>query len=81
VLTRPKGQENRDWSDIRAKCSIDASDVSKDTPLSDVQKSILAAAKAQQSGTHPAEAAHQAKKLTTYEHGAMFLQIDNKGPS
>jgi len=81
VLTRPKGQENRDWSDIRAKCSIDGSDVSKDTPLSDVQKSILAAAKAQQAGMHPAEAAHQAKKLTTYEHGAMFLHFDNKAPS
>jgi phospholipase C len=80
VLTRPKGQENKNWPEITVKCSIDSSDESKDTPLNDVQKSILAAAKARQAGVHPAEAANQAKKLVTYEHGAMFLQFDNKPP-
>jgi len=38
----------------------------------------LAAAKSQQAGVHPAEAAIQAKKLVTYEHGAMFLEFHNK---
>ena len=78
VLTRGAGQENKDWPEITAKCLIDGSDESKDTPLNDLQRSILAAAKAQQAGAHPAEAASQAKKLVTYEHGAMFLQFDNK---
>jgi len=77
VLTRAKGQENQNWPQIAAKCSIDDSDTSKDIPLNDVQKSILAAAKSQQAGVHPAEAAHRAKNLTTYEHGAMFLQFNN----
>jgi len=81
VLTRGLGQENKDWPEITVKCSIDGSDESKDIPLNDLQKSILAGAKAQQAAVHPAEAASQAKKLVTYEHGAMFLQFDNKGVS
>jgi phospholipase C len=78
VLTRSAGQENRDWPVINPKCSIDGADESKDIPLNDLQKSILAGAKAQQAAVHPAEASTAAKKLVTYEHGAMFLQFDNK---
>ncbi len=81
LLTRAKGNENKDWPEITAKCSIDGSDESKDIPLSDLQKSILARAKAQQANVHPAEAASQARKLVTYEHGAMFLQPDNAAPT
>ncbi len=80
VLTLGEGQENREWPEIAVKCSIDGKDESKDIPLSDLQKSILAAAKAQQANVHPAAAASAAKKLVTYEHGAMFLQFDNKVP-
>jgi phospholipase C len=80
ILTRGKGEENKDWPGIAAKCLIDGSDESKDIPLNDLQKSILAGAKAQQAKVHPAEAASQAKRLVTYEHGAMFLQFDNKEP-
>jgi phospholipase C len=77
VLTRQKGNENTDWPDITAKCTLDGSDVSPATPLNDLQKSILARVKTEQDGTHPVVAAQQAKKLKTYEHGAMFLQPDN----
>ena len=76
VLTRAKGNENQNWPDITAKCTVDGKDVSRDTPLNDMQKSLLAAAKAQQTGMDAAAASQQAKKLQTYEHGAMFLQPD-----
>jgi phospholipase C len=78
VLTGAAAQGNADWLEIAVKCSIEGGDESKDTLLNDLQKSILAAAKAQQVGMHPAEAATRAKRLVTYEDGAMILQFDNK---
>jgi phospholipase C len=73
VLTRQKGSENGDWPDIAPGRLPKDTDISVHTPLNDVQKGILAMAKIDQ-GEHPTIAAQQAKKLTTYEHGAMFLQ-------
>jgi phospholipase C len=43
VLAQPKALTN--WPVITAQCHIDASDTSLDTPLNDVQKSLLATAK------------------------------------
>lgn len=76
VLTREKGNENTAWPDVTANCTIDGKDTSPNTPLNDVQKSLLAAAKAQQTGDNAVVAKQQAKKLHTYEHGASFLQPD-----
>jgi hypothetical protein len=77
VLTRVTGNENKDWPDITAKCTIDQKDVSPDTPLNDLQKSLLAATKVLNAGDHPAVIAQKAKQLKIYDHGAMFLQPDN----
>ena len=74
VLTRAKGNENTAWPDIKPKCTIDGSDESPAIPLNDIQKSLLAAEKANTTGANPVIAAQQAKKLQTYEHGASFLQ-------
>ena len=73
VMTRQKGDENTNWPNITPGRPPDENDVSKETPLNDVQKGILAAAKIDQ-GVHPTVAAREANKLRTYEHGAMFLQ-------
>lgn len=74
VLTRAKGNENTAWPIISAKCAIDGSDVSPDTPLNDVQKSLLVATKVLNQGADRVPAAQQAKQLQTYAHGAEFLR-------
>ena len=74
VLTRAAGNENTNWPDVQPQCTIDGSDVSQDTPLNDLQKSLLAGAKALNTDTPPAVAAQQAKQLVTYQHGGEFMQ-------
>jgi phospholipase C len=76
VLTRAKGAENRDWPDIQPKCRIDGTDVSQNTPLNDVQRSLLAGQKVLDANEHPAVIMHQAMKQRTFAHGASFLQPD-----
>lgn len=76
VLTRTKGNENTAWPDVVPMCKVDASDISPNTPLNDVQKSLLAGAQVLNATQHPAIVAQQAKKLQTYTHGATFLQKD-----
>jgi phospholipase C len=74
ILTRTAGNENKNWPDIVAKCTIDNSDVSPDTPLNDVQKSLLAGARVINNGEDHIVAAQQAKALQTYAHGAEYLE-------
>lgn len=75
VLTRAVGNENKDWPDIVAKCTIDGSDVSENTPLNDVQKSLIAGARVLNSGEDHVVATQQAKQLHTYAHGAQQLAL------
>jgi len=74
VLTRAKGNENTAWPQIVVKCTVDSSDTSSDTPLNDVQKSLLVAAKVLNQGADQVTTAQQAKTLQTYAHGAEFLE-------
>ncbi len=76
VLTRAPGNENTAWPNIVAKCTIDASDTSANILLNDLQKSLLAAAKVENTDTDRATAARQVKPLQTYAHGASYLQPD-----
>jgi phospholipase C len=80
VLIRAKGSECQ-WPDITAKCTIDASDISADMPLNDVQRGLFASAKTNQSTTHPGYVNMQAKQLKTFAHGASFLQPDASEPN
>jgi phospholipase C len=73
VLTRARGNERADWPEITAKCKIDGSDVSPDTPLNDVQKSLVVAQQVQGAKADHVPAVQQVKKLQTYAHGAEYL--------
>jgi phospholipase C len=78
VLTRMKGNENSNWPDITAKCTIDGKDISPDTPLNDLQKSLLAGAQVLASGEHPAVVMQQMmQQPATVAHGAMLLRKIN----
>lgn len=74
VLTRSTGNEISQWPDITAKCAIDGKDVSPDTPLNDLQKSLLVAAKVLNSGAPHIATAQQVQTICTYAHGAELLQ-------
>jgi phospholipase C len=67
VLTLPKART--DWPIITAKCQIDSSDTSLDTPLNDVQKSLLATAKRVEAAKRTAtpEAAFALQRTTAVE--------------
>lgn len=83
VLTLPHARA--DWPVITAKCQIDASDTSLDTPLNDVQKSLLAIAKraevAKTAAIFPTatiadlqrKAATEAKTQQTYRDALRYL--------
>jgi len=75
VLIRQKGNENANWPEITAKCTIDGKDVSPNTPLNDVQKSMVAATLAEAKGVQPDVAAQQAKQMQTYAHAASALEL------
>jgi phospholipase C len=74
VLIRTKGNENTAWPDIAATCTVDASDTSPDTPLNDVQKSLLVGAQVLNNTDHPTVVAQQVQQqASTYAHGATLL--------
>lgn len=78
VLTLP--QPRTDWPVITAQCQIDASDADLDTPLNDVQKSLLATAR--RAATPEAavalqhETAAEAKAQQTYRDALRYLHPD-----
>jgi phospholipase C len=73
VLTRIKGSE-ADWPDITAQCVVDGMDAPSSTPVNGLQQNLLAAAKAQLTGTSLGDATAQAKGVQTYEDALNFLQ-------
>ena len=74
VLTRAKGNENSAWPEISPKCAIDGSDVSPNTPLNDVQKSLIVAAAVTKPGAEHMPIVKEVKKFKTYAHGAEYLE-------
>lgn len=81
VLTLNDQTSNTNWPDITAQCTIGTDDKSLQTPLNDVQKSLVATAIRQNADdpTDPvtvAAAAQQAKTLGTYEGALNFLHPD-----
>lgn len=76
VLVRTKGNENTNWPDITATCSLDGSDLSPDMPLNDIQRGLVAAAKMNQTDTHPAYVGMQAQQLQTLAQAAAYLHPD-----
>lgn len=78
VLMLDDQNKNTNWPDITAQCVVGTDDQSLQTPLNDVQKSLIAAAIRQQSGnpTDPvtsSNAAQTAKSLGTYQHALDLL--------
>ena len=73
VLTRVKGNENTAWPEIIAKCTIDGKDVSPNTPLNDVQKSLLVATKVENENADHVPTAKQVQSLQTYADADAFL--------
>ncbi len=78
ILTLTDQNKNTNWPDITAQCTVGTDDQSLQTPLNDVQKSLIATAIRQNSDnpTDPAtgaNAAQTAKSLQTYQHALDFL--------
>jgi phospholipase C len=78
VLTLDDQNKNTNWPNITAQCTVGTDDQSLQTPLNDVQKSLIAAAIRQQSAnpTDPvisSNAAKTAKSLDTYQHALNLL--------
>ena len=71
VLTRM--DPNTNWPDAQAHCVIDNSDVNAETPLSDLQRNLLAASKVQNQGVAPEVAKEQVKQLRTYAHAGSYM--------
>ena len=73
--------KNNNWPDITAQCTVADDDKSLDTPLSQVQQSLIASAIRQNSG-QPMDpgtttaAAVQAKSLKTYRDALLFMHPD-----
>jgi phospholipase C len=89
VLTLGETEKNTNWPEIVPSRVAGANDQSLDTPLNDVQKSLLATATRMQSGQVPQaaaaasaaaalDAARQAKALRTYRDAVDFLR---QGPT
>jgi phospholipase C len=81
VLTLSDQNKNTNWPDISAQCTVGDDDKSLQTPLNDVQKSLIATA-IRQNADNPndpatvASAAQTAKSLQTYEHALIFFHPD-----
>jgi hypothetical protein len=78
VLTLDDQNKNVNWPNITAQCVVGTDDQSLQTPLNDVQKSLIAAAIKLKSGnpTDPAtaaQAAQTAQSLQTYQHALNLL--------
>ena len=79
VLTLTDQNMNTNWPNITAQCTVGEDDQSLQTPLNDVQKSLIATAIRNNSDnpTDPATvagAAGQAKSMQTYEHALNYLR-------
>jgi phospholipase C len=79
VLALSPGQRLRDWPDLRASCQPGPEDESPDTPLSDLQRGLVAAALRRQSGRPRsletgAEALRRAQSMQTYAHALQALR-------
>ncbi len=76
VLTEDDQSKISVWPTITAQCQIQGDDESLDTPLNDVQKSLLASAMRDQSSSSAdqAQTAAIAKPLETYEHALNFMR-------
>ena len=85
VLALNEQNKNTNWPDISAQCTIGDDDKSLQTPLNDVQKSLIAIA-IRQNDDHPtnpavvAAAARQAKLLKTYAGAMNCLHPDAPPP-
>jgi phospholipase C len=77
VLTQDDTSKIVDWPEIAAHCSITGEDESLNTPLNDVQRSLIASAirKDNPQASEQATAA-VAKQLTNYQHQLKFLHPD-----
>ncbi|HEV2328628.1 MAG TPA: alkaline phosphatase family protein [Verrucomicrobiae bacterium] len=85
VLTLDDQNKNVNWPNITAQCVVGSDDQSLQTPLNDVQRSLIAAAIRQKSGnpTDPvtsSNAAQTAKSLGTYQHALNFLHPATPSP-
>jgi phospholipase C len=78
VLTLDDQSKNTNWPVITAQCQIGGADESLDTPLNDVQKSLVASAMRDENSTpvDQAQTAGVAKQLETYEHALNFMHPD-----
>jgi phospholipase C len=78
VLTLDDQSKNTNWPTITAQCQISGDDESLDTPLNDVQKSLVASAMRDETSTpiDQAQTAGVAKQLETYEHALNFMHPD-----
>jgi len=78
VLTLSDSNKNSNWPDITAQCTVGTDDESLQTPLNDVQKSLIATS-IRQSSDNPTDpaivagAAQTAKSLQTYEHAIKLM--------
>lgn len=81
VLTLSDQNKNTNWPDVSAQCTVGDDDKSLQTPLNDVQKSLIATA-IRQNADNPNDpatvisAAQTAKSLQTYEHALIFFHPD-----
>jgi hypothetical protein len=78
VLTLDDQNKNENWPNITAQCVVGSDDQSLQTPLNDVQKSLVAIALRQKSGdptnaATSATTAQTAKSLDTYQHALNLL--------
>jgi phospholipase C len=81
VLTFDDTNKNTNWPNITANCTIGDDDKSLGIPLNGLQKSLIAAAVRQKSGTPndpdvAAQATQQAKALKTYADAIKFMHPD-----
>jgi len=81
LLTLDDMSKNTAWPEITPTCTIDESDKSLQTPLNDLQRSLLAAAVRQSSPTPSDPATIATSKsmvngLQTYEHALNFMHPD-----
>jgi phospholipase C len=84
VLTLSDQNKNTNWPTITAQCTVGNDDKSLQTPLNDVQRSLLATALRQNSSNPEdpatvASTAETAKSLQTYEHALNLLHPDAPG--
>ena len=75
VLTEDDNSKITNWPNITAQCQLQGDDESLDTPLNDVQKSVIASGLRDETSTAADQTATAAiaKQLETYQHGLNFM--------